>query len=164
MSREPGGAKLSVGMYTTVGDRCGIADYARALTDALAPTAEVATIPLRPGGLNPVAIVRAGVRLSRKDVAHVHIRHIWPMPKNMSVLLKGFKHILVPEMNMGQLKTLLRDQFLVDAKSLTRSRMPSARRPGTTSRRSVAPRWSSCTRGSTVTGYWRAASRPSGAA
>src|SRR6476659_295270 len=37
---------------------------------------------------------------SGKDVAHVHVRHIWPMPKNMSVLLKGFKHILVPEMNM----------------------------------------------------------------
>ena len=55
-----------------------------------------------------------------QDVAHVHIRHIWPMPKNMAVLLKGFKHILVPEMNMGQLKTLLRDQFLVDAKSLTK--------------------------------------------
>jgi 2-oxoglutarate/2-oxoacid ferredoxin oxidoreductase subunit alpha len=54
------------------------------------------------------------------DVAHVHIRHIWPMPKNMAVLLKGFEHIIVPEMNMGQLKTLLRDQFLVDAKSLTK--------------------------------------------
>jgi 2-oxoglutarate ferredoxin oxidoreductase subunit alpha len=55
-----------------------------------------------------------------KDVAHVHVRHIWPMPKNMSVLLKGFRHILVPEMNMGQFKTVLRDQFLVDAKSLTK--------------------------------------------
>jgi len=55
-----------------------------------------------------------------KDVAHVHVRHIWPMPRNMSALLKGFKHILVPEMNMGQLKTVLRDQFLVDAKSLTK--------------------------------------------
>jgi 2-oxoglutarate ferredoxin oxidoreductase subunit alpha len=43
-----------------------------------------------------------------QDVAHVHVRHIWPMPRNMSVLLKGFKHILVPEMNMGQYKTLLR--------------------------------------------------------
>ena len=52
------------------------------------------------------------------DVAHVHIRHMWPMPRNMSVLLRGFEHILVPEMNMGQLKTLLRDQFLVDAKPL----------------------------------------------
>ncbi len=55
-----------------------------------------------------------------KDVAHVHVRHIWPMPQNMSVLLKGFKHILVPEMNMGQFKTVLRDQFLVDAQSLTK--------------------------------------------
>jgi 2-oxoglutarate ferredoxin oxidoreductase subunit alpha len=54
------------------------------------------------------------------DVAHIHIRHIWPMPRNMSVLLKGFRHILVPEMNMGQLKTLLRDQFLVDAQPLTK--------------------------------------------
>jgi 2-oxoglutarate ferredoxin oxidoreductase subunit alpha len=55
-----------------------------------------------------------------KDVAHVHVRHIWPLPKNMSVLLQGFEHILVPEMNMGQFKTVLRDQYLVDAKSLTK--------------------------------------------
>jgi 2-oxoglutarate ferredoxin oxidoreductase subunit alpha len=55
-----------------------------------------------------------------QDVAHVHIRHIWPMPQNMSVLLKGFGRILVPEMNMGQLKTVLRDQFLVDARPLTK--------------------------------------------
>ena len=54
------------------------------------------------------------------DVAHVHIRHIAPMPKNMSVLLKGFGRILVPEMNSGQLKTVLRDLFLVDAQSLTK--------------------------------------------
>jgi 2-oxoglutarate ferredoxin oxidoreductase subunit alpha len=42
------------------------------------------------------------------------------MPKNMAVLLKGFDHIIVPEMNMGQLKTILRDQFLVDAKPLSK--------------------------------------------
>lgn len=54
------------------------------------------------------------------DVAHVHVRHIWPMPNNMSALLKGFRHILVPEMNMGQFKTVLRDQFLVDARPLTK--------------------------------------------
>jgi 2-oxoglutarate ferredoxin oxidoreductase subunit alpha len=54
------------------------------------------------------------------DVAHVHIRHIAPMPRNMSVLLKGFGRILVPEMNSGQLKTVLRDLFLVDAQSLTK--------------------------------------------
>lgn len=55
-----------------------------------------------------------------KDVAHIHVRHIWPPPKNLGTLLKGFKHVLVPEMNMGQYKTLLRDQYLVDAKSLTK--------------------------------------------
>jgi 2-oxoglutarate ferredoxin oxidoreductase subunit alpha len=54
------------------------------------------------------------------DVAHVHIRHIAPMPKNMSVLLNSFGRILVPEMNSGQLKTVLRDLFLVDARSLTK--------------------------------------------
>jgi glycosyltransferase involved in cell wall biosynthesis len=70
MSRRDG-TKLRVGMYTTVGERCGIAAYARALTAALAPHAEVTTVPLKPGALNPAAIVRAGVRLSRADVAHV---------------------------------------------------------------------------------------------
>ncbi|MFL6736861.1 MAG: 2-oxoacid:acceptor oxidoreductase subunit alpha [Sphingomonas sp.] len=55
-----------------------------------------------------------------KDVAHVHVRHIWPMPDNMGALLKGFRNILVPELNMGQFKTVLRDQFLVDAQSLTK--------------------------------------------
>jgi 2-oxoglutarate ferredoxin oxidoreductase subunit alpha len=59
-------------------------------------------------------------RMKGQDVSHIHIRHIAPMPKNMPVLLKGFDHILVPEMNGGQLKTILRDQFLVDAKPLNK--------------------------------------------
>jgi 2-oxoglutarate/2-oxoacid ferredoxin oxidoreductase subunit alpha len=54
------------------------------------------------------------------DVAHVHIRYVWPMPKNMGELLKGFDRVIVPEMNTGQLKTLLRDQFLVDAKPVNK--------------------------------------------
>lgn len=54
------------------------------------------------------------------DVSHIQIRHLWPLPKNMAVLLKSFEHIIVPEMNTGQLKTLLRDQYLVDAKPLNK--------------------------------------------
>ena len=50
-------------------------------------------------------------RAAGQDVAHVHIRHIWPMPKNLGCPLKVFEQILVPEMNKGQLKTLLRDQY-----------------------------------------------------
>jgi 2-oxoglutarate ferredoxin oxidoreductase subunit alpha len=55
-----------------------------------------------------------------KDVAHIHVRHIWPPPKNLGPLLKSFKKVIVPEMNMGQYKTLLRDQYLVDAQPLTK--------------------------------------------
>jgi 2-oxoglutarate ferredoxin oxidoreductase subunit alpha len=54
------------------------------------------------------------------DVSHVHLRHIAPMPRNLAVLLGSYRHILVPEMNTGQLKTILRDRFLVDARSLTK--------------------------------------------
>ncbi|MBY0284462.1 MAG: 2-oxoacid:acceptor oxidoreductase subunit alpha [Sphingomonas sp.] len=63
--------------------------------------------------------VRRALRRDQ-DVAHIHIRHIWPMPANLGDLLKGYDKILVPEMNTGQLKTLLRDQFLVDAKPLNK--------------------------------------------
>lgn len=60
------------------------------------------------------------LRAAGKDVAHVHIRHIWPMPQNMGDLLKSFDRIIVPEMNTGQLKTILRDQFLVDAQPVNK--------------------------------------------
>jgi 2-oxoglutarate ferredoxin oxidoreductase subunit alpha len=56
-----------------------------------------------------------------KDVAHIHIRNIWPLPKNLGDLLKSYDNIIVPEMNTGQLKTLLRDQFLVDAKPVNKT-------------------------------------------
>jgi 2-oxoglutarate ferredoxin oxidoreductase subunit alpha len=54
------------------------------------------------------------------DVSHIHLRHIWPMPGNLGALLKGYEKVLVPEMNTGQLKTVLRDQYLVDAKPLNK--------------------------------------------
>jgi 2-oxoglutarate ferredoxin oxidoreductase subunit alpha len=57
-------------------------------------------------------------RLRGLDVSHIHIRHIVPMPKNLGELLRSYRRILVPEMNSGQLKTMLRDLFLVDARSL----------------------------------------------
>jgi 2-oxoglutarate ferredoxin oxidoreductase subunit alpha len=53
-------------------------------------------------------------------VSHIHIRHIWPLPQNLGELLRGYDRIIVPEMNKGQLKTLLRDQFLVDARPVNK--------------------------------------------
>ncbi len=59
-------------------------------------------------------------RAKGHDVSHIHIRHIWPMPKNLGELLRSYDRVIVPEMNTGQLKTLLRDQFLVDAQPLNK--------------------------------------------
>ena len=54
------------------------------------------------------------------DVSHVHIRHVWPLPANLGELLESFDRVIVPEMNTGQLKTVLRDQYLVDAKPVNK--------------------------------------------
>ncbi len=67
--------------------------------------------------------VHQAVRKARAkgmDVSHIHIRHIWPMPKNLGDLLKSYDRVIVPEMNTGQLKTVLRDQYLVDARPVNK--------------------------------------------
>ena len=66
--------------------------------------------------------INQAVRRSREkglDVSHIHIRHIFPLPRNLGDLLKGYDKILVPEMNNGQLVTLLRATYLVPAESMT---------------------------------------------
>ena len=64
--------------------------------------------------------VRRWIEQGRK-VSHIHVRHIWPLPSNLGELLSGFDHVLVPEMNTGQFKTVLRDQLLLDCESLTKT-------------------------------------------
>lgn len=59
-------------------------------------------------------------RLRGRDVHHIHVRHIWPLPRNLAALLRSYDKVLVPEMNTGQFKTVLRDQFLVDARPLNK--------------------------------------------
>ena len=53
-------------------------------------------------------------------VSHVHLRHIWPLPRNLGELLGRFDRVLVPEMNAGQLLTLLRSEYLVPAEGLSK--------------------------------------------
>lgn len=63
--------------------------------------------------------IHQAVRRARRrglDVSHIHVRHIWPLPTNLGDLLRSYDRIIVPEMNNGQFKTVLRDQYLVDAK------------------------------------------------
>jgi 2-oxoglutarate/2-oxoacid ferredoxin oxidoreductase subunit alpha len=51
-----------------------------------------------------------------ESVAHLHLRHVRPFPKNLGNLIKNYEHVLIPELNNGQLIKIIRDQFLVDAK------------------------------------------------
>ncbi|MBT3786831.1 MAG: 2-oxoacid:acceptor oxidoreductase subunit alpha [Alphaproteobacteria bacterium] len=53
-----------------------------------------------------------------KDVAHIHVRQMSPLPRGFEELLRSYDHILVPEMNMGQLVKLIRAEYLIDAKGL----------------------------------------------
>ncbi|KUR71314.1 2-oxoglutarate ferredoxin oxidoreductase subunit alpha [Novosphingobium fuchskuhlense] len=68
--------------------------------------------------------IHQAVRRARRkghDVSHIHVRHIWPLPENLGELLKSYDQVIVPEMNTGQFKTVLRDQYLVDAKPLNKT-------------------------------------------
>ncbi len=53
-------------------------------------------------------------------VSGAHLRYLNPFPKNLENVLKSFKKVLIPELNMGQLSLLIRSKFLVDAKSLSK--------------------------------------------
>jgi 2-oxoglutarate/2-oxoacid ferredoxin oxidoreductase subunit alpha len=63
----------------------------------------------------PITAALKTAREKGQSVGHVHLRHLNPLPRNLGDVLKRYKHILVPEMNMGQLVMILRAKFLVDA-------------------------------------------------
>jgi 2-oxoglutarate/2-oxoacid ferredoxin oxidoreductase subunit alpha len=69
------------------------------------------------------AIQGAARRLRREKglrIATAHIRHLNPLPSNTGEVLRAYKRVLVPEMNMGQLVKVLRAEFLVDCESYTK--------------------------------------------
>jgi 2-oxoglutarate ferredoxin oxidoreductase subunit alpha len=60
------------------------------------------------------------IRLAGEDVSHVHLRHLNPLPRNLGDVLRRFERVLVPELNLGQLTTMLRARYLVDAQVLSK--------------------------------------------
>ncbi len=68
------------------------------------------------------AIKTAALHLRAKGmhVSHLHLHHLNPMPKNVGEILYNFKHVLVPELNMGQLVKVLRSKYLVPAIGLNK--------------------------------------------
>ena len=50
-----------------------------------------------------------------RKVAHAHLRHVHPFPTNTGEVLRAYDTVLIPEVNLGQLRTVIRAEFLVDA-------------------------------------------------
>jgi 2-oxoglutarate/2-oxoacid ferredoxin oxidoreductase subunit alpha len=67
--------------------------------------------------LGPIQAAVRRVRARGRHVAQAHLRHLNPFPRNLGEVLGGYRKVLVPEMNSGQLSRLLRAEFLVDARS-----------------------------------------------
>ena len=53
-----------------------------------------------------------------RSVAHAHLRYLNPFPPNLGELLRRYRRVLVPENNLGHLRSMIRDRFLVDAQGL----------------------------------------------
>jgi 2-oxoglutarate ferredoxin oxidoreductase subunit alpha len=66
----------------------------------------------------PLSRAVSNMRDRGLDAAHIHIRYVWPLPRNLGALLKNYEKVLVAEMNNGQMLTLIKSQYLIDAKGL----------------------------------------------
>ena len=85
------------------------------------PTGDARVIVL--GWGSTYGAITAGVRRVRaagKAVAQAHLVHLNPFPPNLGDALKAYERVLVPETNLGQLWRLIRSDFLVDARSLSK--------------------------------------------
>ena len=68
-------------------------------------------------------VITAAIKGARErglDVSHAHLRHLNPLPSDLGELLGRFNHILLPELNLGQLSVLLRAKYLIDIEPFTK--------------------------------------------
>jgi 2-oxoglutarate/2-oxoacid ferredoxin oxidoreductase subunit alpha len=70
----------------------------------------------------PIGAAIRRVRADGGKVAQAHLRHLNPFPANLGEVLRRYDRVLIPEMNLGQLRMLVRSQFLVDAIGFNRVR------------------------------------------
>jgi 2-oxoglutarate ferredoxin oxidoreductase subunit alpha len=69
------------------------------------------------------AAIDAALQRRRRDgnkVAWVHLTHLNPLPKDLGDILRTFRKVIVPELNMGQLTRIVRAEYLVDALAITK--------------------------------------------
>jgi 2-oxoglutarate ferredoxin oxidoreductase subunit alpha len=70
----------------------------------------------------PIGAAVRRVRADGTPVAQAHLRHLNPFPANTGDVLRSYERVLVPEMNLGQLRLLLRGRYLVDVRGYNRVR------------------------------------------
>ena len=72
------------------------------------------------GTFGAVATAVRRARDAGRSVAHAHLRYLQPMPRNTGDVLRRYRKVLVPELNTGQLRRLLRAEYLIDAVGLNK--------------------------------------------
>ncbi|MCP3822806.1 2-oxoglutarate ferredoxin oxidoreductase subunit alpha, partial [Streptomyces sp. A3M-1-3] len=65
----------------------------------------------------PITAAVRRLRTAGIPIAQAHLRHLNPFPPNLGQVLRRYSKVVVPEMNLGQLATLIRARYLVDAQS-----------------------------------------------
>ena len=80
------------------------------------PTGDAQVLVLGWGStFGPITGAVRSLRASGVPVAQAHLRHLNPMPANTEAVLRGYRTVVLPEMNLGQLALLIRGTFLIDA-------------------------------------------------
>ena len=72
------------------------------------------------GTYGAVATATRQARLAGGSVAHIHLRYLNPFPANLGEIIRHYDKVLIPELNKGQLRMVIRAEFLVDAVGLNK--------------------------------------------
>jgi 2-oxoglutarate/2-oxoacid ferredoxin oxidoreductase subunit alpha len=87
------------------------------------PTGDARVLVLGWGSTyGPIGAAVRQVRQTGATVAQAHLRHLNPFPSDLGDVLRRYEKVVIPEMNLGQLATLIRAKYLIDALSVTQVR------------------------------------------
>ncbi|MEO3979054.1 2-oxoacid:acceptor oxidoreductase subunit alpha, partial [Streptomyces sp. CAU 1734] len=67
----------------------------------------------------PITAAVRRLRTEHHPIAQAHLRHLNPLPPNLADILTRYQHVIIPEMNLGQLNTLIRARYLTPTHSIT---------------------------------------------
>ena len=106
-------------MHTRIDKVAGVANYIP-LQEVEGPDSGKLLVISWGGTYGAVRTAVRAVQLQGKSVAHAHLRHMNPFPRNLGELIGRYEKVLIPELNSGQLSLLIRAKYLVDAVGLNK--------------------------------------------